>query len=80
MEHTPASSRNEMQGADAAKQKKKNSFKSNQVFRLIVCVVFCGGGCVWRRFYSGCSQRKTSQEKDWDDSGAESVFLQCMTM
>ena len=26
MEHTPASSRNEMQGADAAKQKKENSF------------------------------------------------------
>ena len=30
-------------GSGCGKQKKENSFKSNQVFRLIVCVVFVAG-------------------------------------
>lgn len=79
MEHTPASSRNEMQGADAAKQKKENSFKSNQVFRLIVCVVFVAGAAFGGVFIQAVVEENVTGER-LGRLGAESVFLQCMTM
>lgn len=63
MEHTPASSRNEMQGADAAKQKKENSFKSNQVFRLIVCVVFVAGAAFGGVFIQAVVRGKRHRRK-----------------
>ena len=50
-------------------KRKKNSFKSNQVFRLIVCVVFVAGAAFGGVFIQAVVRGKRHRRKDWDDSG-----------
>ena len=46
-----------------AKQKKENSFKSNQVFRLIVCVVFVAGAAFGGVFIQAVVRGKRHRRK-----------------
>ena len=50
-------------------KKKENSFKSNQVFRLIVCVVFVAGAAFGGVFIQAVVRGKRHRRKIWDDSG-----------